>query len=63
MQTAPPKETLSNKEAAALLGCTPKTLEVWRCTGRVRIPYHKVGRRVVYRRRDLEAFLEANREG
>lgn len=63
MQTAPAKETLSNSEAAALLGCTPKTLEVWRCTRRVRIPYCKVGRRVVYRRADLEAFLEANREG
>ena len=63
MQQATPKQTLSNKEAAEILGCTPKTLEVWRCTGRVKVPFCKVGRRVVYRRADLEAFLAEHREG
>lgn len=47
----------SNDMAAAYLGVTPRTLEVWRCTKRQSIPYIKVGRLVKYRQKDLDAWL------
>lgn len=52
-------DLLSNLDAAAYLGVTPRTLEVWRCTKRHAIPYIKVGRLVKYRRADLDAWLAA----
>lgn len=49
---------LNNEQAAAYIGVTPRTLEVWRCTKRHPIPYIKVGRLVKYRKEALDAFLE-----
>lgn len=54
---------LDNNEAAAYVGITPRTLEVWRCVKRHAIPYIKVGRLVKYRPADLDAFLEAHTIG
>ena len=51
---------LTQQEAAAYLKCQPSTLQVWRCTGRVALPFVKVGRRVRYRKSALDAFLAAN---
>ncbi len=51
------RELLDEKAAADLLQLAPGTLSVWRSTGRYRIPFVKVGRRVRYRRSDLEAWL------
>lgn len=52
---------LSEAEAAVILGLkNAKTLAVWRCTKRYDLPYVKYGRVVRYRRKDLEAFIEAN---
>jgi hypothetical protein len=48
---------LNNNQAAAFLGVTPRTLEVWRCTKRHSIPYIKVGRLVKYRQSSLENWL------
>lgn len=45
-------------EAARYLGLSPSTLAKWRCTGEG-VPYIKLGRAVVYRLRDLEAFVAA----
>lgn len=56
-------DLLSNLDAAAYLGVTPRTLEVWRCTKRHAIPYIKVGRLVKYRRTDLDAWLKAQTVG
>ena len=50
---------LNNDEAAAYLGVSPGTLEVWRCTKRYNLAYIKVGRLVKYRVQVLEAFLAA----
>lgn len=50
---------LNTEEAAAYLGVTPGTLEVWRCTKRYNLAYIKVGRLVRYRRGVLDAFLAA----
>lgn len=52
-------ELLDDKAAAELLGVSPGTLAVWRCTGRYRLPFLKVGRKVRYRRADLLAWLES----
>jgi excisionase family DNA binding protein len=50
---------LEEKQAAQFLQVEPGTLSVWRCTGRYKIPFIKVGRLVRYRQSDLEAWLES----
>jgi len=53
------QDLLDDNDAAIFLRLKPKTLPVWRCTKRYKIPYIKVGRLVRYRRSDLEAWLES----
>ncbi len=50
---------LDEKQAAVILTVKPETLSVWRSTGRYKIPFVKVGRRVRYRHSDLLAWLES----
>lgn len=52
-------ELLANDHAAEYLGVKPHTLEIWRASGRYRIPFVKVGRLVKYRRADLDAWLQS----
>lgn len=52
------EKLLTPQEAAAILGISPGTLEVWRSTGRYDLRYIKVGRRVMYRVQDVEAFIQ-----
>ena len=47
-------------ETAALLGCSPKTLEVERRTGGG-IPYSKIGKRIYYQGGDIEDHLTNRR--
>lgn len=54
---------LNTKEAAGILGKSPNTLVIWRCTGAYDLPYVKVGGSVRYREEDLDAFIEANLVG
>lgn len=54
---------LTNDVAAAYIGVTPRTLEVWRCTKRHQIPYIKVGRLVKYRQTALDTWLAAQTVG
>ena len=58
---APPNTRMASAEAAEYLGIRPQTLAIWRMTGRHRIPYHRLGRRIVYLQADLDAHLRANR--
>jgi excisionase family DNA binding protein len=53
------RELLDEKQAADVLTVAPGTLSVWRSTGRYKIPFVKVGRRVRYRRSDLLEWLES----
>jgi hypothetical protein len=53
-------DLLDTTAAAAYIGSTPATLNTWRCTKSVRIPYIKCGRSVRYRKSDLDEFLERN---
>lgn len=52
------RELLDDKAAAAVLDVTPGTLSVWRSTGRYGLPFLKIGRKVRYRRSDLDAWLD-----
>ena len=54
---------LTQAQAAEILGVTPGTLSVWRCTKRYNIPYIKVGRLVKYRKSALDAFLDRRTHG
>ena len=46
------------EEAAEILGVSTGTLSVWRSVGRYNLPFVKIGSRVRYRLRDLDAFIE-----
>ena len=52
-------DLLTTEEAAEYLGVRPQTLAVWRTTRRYDIRFVRVGSRVRYRRRDLDAWLES----
>lgn len=54
---------LDTIKAGAYLDTPPKTLITWRCTGRVKLPYVKIGGNVRYRPSDLDAFIAANVHG
>jgi excisionase family DNA binding protein len=49
--------TLTNDEAARYIGVSPATLATWRSTRDVEIAHVRIGRRIVYRRVDLDRFL------
>ena len=48
-----------HKEAAQYLGVAPMTLAKWRMSGDSPV-YTKVGRIVIYRKQDLDAWLKQN---
>ena len=48
---------LTPEEAAAELSVSKQTLANWRSTGMFDLPFTKIGKRVRYRRSDLEAWL------
>ena len=54
-------ERLTRAEAAAYLGVNPQTLANWAHTGKVEIPHHKVGRKVIYMKSDLDCYLASTR--
>jgi excisionase family DNA binding protein len=47
------------QETAEILGISKSALEVWRTTGRYKLPFIKVGRNVRYRRSDVLQWLES----
>ena len=53
------RDLLDEQQAAIAIDVTPGTLSVWRSTGRYKLPFIKIGRKVRYRRADLEAWLDA----
>ena len=56
-------ELYDTGDAAQYLGLKDHTLEVWRSSGRYDLPFIRVGRRVKYRRADLDRFLESRTVG
>jgi len=55
---SPRAPLMSPAEVSAYLGVPTSTLAVWRSTGRVCLPFLKVGAHVRYRREVVDAFLE-----
>jgi len=55
-------ELLSPQTTADFLGIKAQTLATWRCVGRYDLPFVRVGRKIRYRREDIEAFVERNTE-
>jgi hypothetical protein len=51
-----PSELIPDREAADELRVKPATLAAWRCEDRGP-SYVKIGRRIFYRRHDLQAWL------
>lgn len=52
-------DLVDEREAAKILDVSPGTLSVWRSVGRYQLPFLKVGRKVRYSRKALEAWLES----
>ena len=55
-------DRLDSAAAAAYVGVAVQTLALWRSAGRYSLPYRKIGRKVMYDRADLDAWL-ARRTG
>ncbi len=53
-------ELLNELRAAKMLGLAPNTLAQWRFSGRVDLPFIKIGRNIRYRPDDIEKFLQRN---
>jgi excisionase family DNA binding protein len=58
-----PRELLTNEQAAAVLGVSPHTLNVWRSCGRYSLPFLRIGKLIRYRRADLDAWMDSRRHG
>ena len=56
---SPTSDLLNEVQAASILDTSVGTLQVWRSTGRYKIPFIKIGRNVRYKRADLEAWIES----
>ena len=57
---------ISEKQAAEMLLTTAATLRVQRCEGRNRncapvVPFIRMGRKIAYDTRDIEAYINAHR--
>ncbi|ELJ4218298.1 helix-turn-helix domain-containing protein [Salmonella enterica] len=57
------EKKLTRPEAANYLGIAPRTLANWHSSGRVKIPFYKVGRKkTIYLQSDLDAYLASVRQ-
>jgi excisionase family DNA binding protein len=56
------KQYLTRREAAEYLRIKPQTLAKWACTRFRKVPYRKVGSRVLYDYNDIQAFLEGGEQ-
>lgn len=49
---------LNTEQVAQILGIKPSTLENWRCTKRVQIPFVRIGRSIRYRQADIQTLVK-----
>ena len=54
---------VSPEVAGKFLSTAPRTLSIWRSTGRYNLPYYKAGRTVRYRVTDLVKFKASRMRG
>ena len=57
------RDLLTPDQVAAYLGINTTTLAVWRCSGRYKLPFVKVGRLVRYRKSTLDEFIASRTIG
>ena len=50
-------EYMNTQTAAAYMGLKPQTLSAWRCSGRYCLPFLKVGRKVLYKKTDVDTWM------
>ena len=50
---------MNEKEVSSFLGIKAQTLSVWRMR-KEKIPFVRIGRRIAYRKEDVERFLKVN---
>lgn len=55
------EKLLTPIEVAAILSVSVGTLNVWRCTRRVELPFIKIGRSVRYPESALQKFIDDRR--
>jgi len=53
-----PSKLITAEEVSEQIGVTVGTLQLWRCTGRYKLPYIKAGRLVRYRQSDIDEFID-----
>ena len=53
---------MDQKTAATYLGTTVGSLNVWRATGKHKIPYVRWGHNIRYRKEDLDAWIAEHLE-
>lgn len=54
---------LSDEQVASTLKVSVETLAAWRHTGRVQLPYVRIGGRIVrYKKSDVLAFIDAGHQ-
>lgn len=63
MTTTAPQQLLSPKEVAEELGIPLATVRCWIRDGKDLPPMAKIGHRIYFRRRDVDAWLNAKFEG
>lgn len=63
MTTANVDPRYSRAEAAKYLGISIHTLHSWGSSGQQGLRFYRVGRRCVYLKSDLDAYLAANAAG
>ncbi|EAY1177449.1 DNA-binding protein [Salmonella enterica] len=57
-------QKFTRPEAADYIGVAARTLANWHSSGRVKIPFYKVGRKkTIYLKSDLDAYLASVRQG
>ncbi|EPK3701736.1 MULTISPECIES: helix-turn-helix domain-containing protein [Enterobacteriaceae] len=52
---------MNREAAAAYIGVEAQTLANWASTGKVRIPFLKIGRKVTYLKSDLDVYLASSK--
>ena len=57
------KNLLNREESAKYLGLTVATLAAWATESPPRLAMIKMGSRVMYKKTDLDAFIESSRVG
>ena len=53
------EDAITDKEACLYLGFSAGTLSAWRSLKVCPIPYYKVGKRIFYKKSDLNIYIES----